>query len=157
MKVRFLIIAGVILASLGALAYASGGEKSHSVLVVDTMDVAANPERYAGREIRMRGFVKTGSVLRMGDRAEFIVNQEEHEVAVYYDGSTQLPDTFADGAPVRVDGHLDANGRLVSNKVEAKCASKYEAEHAGDYAPGAAPYAGSQRAHPGGQPPRGGY
>jgi len=49
---------------------------------------------------------------------------------VNFDGSTQLPDTFTDEAAARADGQIDEKGELLANRVEAKCASKYEAEYA---------------------------
>ena len=129
MALRLSIVIFVVLLSLGTLLLTSGGEGSDSIIVVDAAVVASNPTEFRNREIRMRGFVKPGSVLRYGDRADFIVMQEESEVTVHFTGETQLPDTFQDGAPVRVDGKLDGP-KLVSHSIEAKCASKYEAEHA---------------------------
>lgn len=129
-KLRFIVAGAVILASLGYLVLGTGRSEDHSIIVVDASAVAERPGAYADREIRMRGFVKTGSILRFGDRADFVVALDGKEIPVRFTGATQLPDTFTDGAPVRVDGRLDASNRLVSTKVEAKCASKYEAEHA---------------------------
>lgn len=137
MKMRMAIIMGVILISLAALVLTTGGMKQDSILIVDTHTVGIQPDKFQGREIRMRGFVRPGSILRYGDRADFEVSQTdpahpEREVVipVHFTGETQLPDTFEDGARVRVDGVLDGSNRLVATHVEAKCASKYEAEYA---------------------------
>jgi cytochrome c-type biogenesis protein CcmE len=141
MKTRFVIVAAVIVASIIALTLSTGGDQGDSIIVVDTIKVVADPAKYDGEELRMRGFVKTGTILRYGNKADFIVEQEGSEIPVHFNGDTILPDTFADGAPVRVDGHLiksDATPKLLATKVEAKCASKYEA----DYAEGARPAAG---------------
>jgi cytochrome c-type biogenesis protein CcmE len=132
MKTRLLIVAAVILASLTTLMLTTGGTGQNSIVVVDALNVVAAPADYAGKELRMRGFVKAGSILRYGDKADFIVEQEGREIPVHFNGATILPDTFADGAPVRVDGHLKPDGEtgFVATKVEAKCASKYEATYA---------------------------
>ena len=134
MKARFLIIAAVILVSLVALAVSTGGrggQSTDSIVVVDAVKVAAAPGQFEGRELRMRGFVKSGTILRYGNKADFVVEQEGQEVLVHFNGDTILPDTFADGAPVRVDGHLTATqDKFIATKVEAKCASKYEADYA---------------------------
>ena len=144
MKTRFIIVAVVIVASVLALMLGTGGERRDSIIVVDTIKVVAAPDTYAGEELRMRGFVKTGTILRYGNRADFIVEQEGSEIPVHFNGDTILPDTFADGAPVRVDGRLieNKNGdapKLLATKVEAKCASKYEAEYAEGQRPVTAP------------------
>lgn len=132
MKTRFLVIAAVIVASLLVLMFGTGGKGPDSIIVVDTMKVVADPAVYHGEELRVRGFVKTGTILRYGNKADFVVEQEGSEIPVHFNGDTILPDTFADGAPVRIDGHLTEGGdpKLLATKVEAKCASKYEADYA---------------------------
>lgn len=126
---RFLAIVALILASLLGLYFLSGSG-GRSVLLANASDVAERPEDFSDRELRVRGFVKPGSILRMGDEAEFVVELDGKNLPVIYDGNSQLPDTFGDAAPVRVDGHLK-NGKLIAHKVEAKCASKYDVPHAG--------------------------
>ncbi|MBX7056865.1 MAG: cytochrome c maturation protein CcmE [Leptospirales bacterium] len=130
MKARFIVVFLVIAGALLALALTVGGARPDAVVVVDASEVVAHASSYQQRELRVRGFVKGGSILRQGDRADFVVTLNGSDIPVRYDGNTQLPDTFNDGAAVRVDGMLDEQGRLVSHKVEAKCASKYSAEHA---------------------------
>lgn len=141
MKTRFIIISAVIVASVVVLMLSTGDNKRDSIIVVDTIKVAAMPGNYAGEELRMRGFVKTGTILRYGNKADFIVEQEGSEIPVHFNGDTILPDTFADGAPVRVDGHLleSESPKLLATKVEAKCASKYEADYAEGERPATAP------------------
>ena len=58
----------------------------------------------------MRGFVKPGSILRYGDKADFVMTLDGRDLKVHFDGGTQLPDTFTDAAPVRADGRMDARG-----------------------------------------------
>lgn len=128
MKLRIALIFGFILAGIAGLALFSGG-KSATVLVIDADRVARNAERFRNRDLRVRGFVKPGSVLRYGDKANFVLANEKGELKVRFDGTTQLPDAFSDGAPARADGRLDESGQLVAHKVEAKCASKYDAGH----------------------------
>jgi len=129
MKIRMIVIFCIIALALALLFFFTGERKSALVLA-DADRVAVNPASFEDKELRVRGFVKPGSVLRYGDSADFIITLEGKEVPVHFDGSTQLPDTFSDGAPVRADGRLDASHRLVSTKVEAKCASKYDADYA---------------------------
>ncbi|MCS7205744.1 MAG: cytochrome c maturation protein CcmE [Leptospiraceae bacterium] len=102
-------------------------DTSQTLLIVDADYVVDNKASLYNKELRIRGFVKPGSILRMGNKAEFIVTHNNKEVLVYFNGKTQIPDTFGDAAPVRIDGRLQPDGRFVAYKIEAKCASKYEA------------------------------
>ena len=45
-----------------------------------------------------------------------------------YTGSDPLPDTFRDNAQALADGRLGSDGVFRANKIQAKCASKYEAK-----------------------------
>ena len=57
---------------------------------------------------------------------------------VAYTGTEPLPDTFKDGAQALADGKLGEDHVFRAAKIQAKCASKYEAKP-GQLAPGAAP------------------
>ena len=46
---------------------------------------------------------------------------------VVYTGADPLPDTFRDKAQALCDGRLRADGKFEATKIQAKCASKYEA------------------------------
>ena len=137
MKVRFTVSAVVILSSLAIMAFGLGkGQKNGVIPIIDLFELVDSPQKFHEREVRVRGFVKTGSILHHHrDQAEFIIEQEGRELKVSYLGETQLPDTFGDGAPIRVDGQLKANNTFLSTRVEAKCASKYETPHASDSYP----------------------
>lgn len=121
---------GLIVASLGAMVFLTGGKKSSSIVLADVTAVIKDPSRYEEQELRVRGFVKPGSVVRYGEKADFIMTLDGQDLKVHFNGETQLPDSFADNAPVRADGRLTAERALVSHKLEAKCASKYEADYA---------------------------
>jgi cytochrome c-type biogenesis protein CcmE len=42
-------------------------------------------------------------------------------------GADTLPDTFKDGAQAIVDGDYSVDGGFRAEKIQAKCASKYQA------------------------------
>ena len=54
--------------------------------------------------------------------------QDKTKLTVAYTGSDPLPDTFRDGAQALADGKLDPNGVFHAARIQAKCASKYEAK-----------------------------
>ncbi len=128
MKIRFGIAITIILVSLFVLAFGISNEKNkNSILVIDLIDLLKGPEHLRKREVRVRGYVKIGSILRYyGDQVNFVMEQGNRQLDVAYRGKTQLPDTFSDGAPIRVDGRLDSDNRFLAERIEAKCASKYE-------------------------------
>lgn len=129
MKIKFAILILIISASLGAIAYFSS--KETSFVLLDANELAANPARYSGELLRVRGFVKVGSLAREGKEARFILELDKKEIPVHFDGSAILPDTFKEGAKARVDGKMK-NGILESDHIETKCASKYEADYKND-------------------------
>ena len=54
--------------------------------------------------------------------------QDNEQLKVAYTGTDPLPDTFKDGAQALADGKLDQDGVFRAAKIQAKCASKYEAK-----------------------------
>jgi len=126
MKTKFIILISVIGVSLGTIAWFSS--KDTKYYLIDASALAATPSEYSGKNLRVRGFVKAGSLTRKGTKADFILEFENREFPVHFNGAKILPDTFKEGARARVDGRIQ-NGVLVSDHVETKCASKYEATH----------------------------
>ncbi len=134
MQIKIFIIFLTIITSLLALSFGvkNTGKNSYSSIVVLDLEKLVNeriknPEKFENRELRLRGFVKIGSILRMSkDRADFTLEQNKKQLKIHYSGKTQLPDTFSDGAPVRADGILQRDGSFLSTSIEAKCTSKYE-------------------------------
>ena len=83
----------------------------------------------AGRGLRVHGFVVTGSIqkaLAAGHVDFEIQDPGGAPLRVRYQG-IDVPDLFADGAEVVVEGRV-ASGRFLAERVMAKCPSKYEAE-----------------------------
>ena len=78
--------------------------------------------------IRVGGDVETGSIQRLGKDVLFTLTQDNIKLKVVYSGSDPLPDTFRDGSQALADGKLGADGVFHANKIQAKCASKYEAK-----------------------------
>ncbi len=127
MNLKFAFLATTIAVSLGGIAYFSAQESAYKLL--DASELAANPSKYANSNLRVRGFVKPGSLVREGKGARFELELNDSVVPIHFTGETLLPDAFKEGARARVDGRMK-DGVLIANHVEAKCASKYEAEYA---------------------------
>jgi cytochrome c-type biogenesis protein CcmE len=97
------------------------------------------------KRLRVAGDVAPGSIVRRGTEVEFVMTQESKQLKVVYNGSDPLPDTFRDRAQAVADGKLGADGVFVANRIQAKCASKYEGKpgqypgQEGQKSPNAAP------------------
>jgi cytochrome c-type biogenesis protein CcmE len=126
MKSKIFIPILLITFSLVAIAFFSSSETSFTLL--DASELAVHPEKYDGDNLRVRGNVKIGSVVREGREARFVLELDNREIPVHFTGKNLLPDAFKEGVKARVDGKYK-NGILVADHVEAKCASKYEADY----------------------------
>jgi cytochrome c-type biogenesis protein CcmE len=82
---------------------------------------------YAKR-LRVAGDVAEGSIQRSGRQVRFTLKQEATALNVVYDSIDPLPDTFRDGAQAVCHGKMGRDGVFHATRIEAKCASKYEAK-----------------------------
>jgi cytochrome c-type biogenesis protein CcmE len=127
---KFGIGIGVIVVSMGFLAWLGYGESKtyyHTIAELSTLQGDARAHR-----IRVGGTVEPGSIHRAQGRVDFVLNGEGKQLPVSYVGSDPLPDTFIDKSQALVEGSLERNGIFVAERVQAKCASKYEAAPTAD-------------------------
>src|SRR5208282_4274580 len=106
----------------------------HTIAEISTLHGAA-----AAHRMRVGGTVEPGTIRRLSGRVDFLLAGEGKTLPVSYTGSDPLPDTFVDKSQALVEGNLAPVGRFVAERVQAKCASKYEAAPGGTLAPAAAP------------------
>lgn len=142
-RAKFGIGIGVIVASLGCLAWLGYGESKtyyHTIAELPTLHGAA-----AAHRMRVGGTVETGTIRRLSGRVDFVLEGEGKTLPVSYTGSDPLPDTFVDKSQALVEGSLAPDGRFVAERVQAKCASKYEAAPGGTAAPSSAATNSTQR------------
>ena len=81
-----------------------------------------------GERLRVGGDVQPGSIVKKGPQVAFVLHQGAKTLSVVYAGTDPLPDTFKDNAQALADGRLGPDGVFEANKIQAKCASKYEAK-----------------------------
>ncbi len=91
------------------------------------------------KRVRVGGVVAANSIERRGGQVSFRLAQDAQSIPVTYIGTDTLPDTFKDGAQAIVEGSY-TNGDFRAEKIQAKCASKYQA------APPKAPAADTSKA-----------
>lgn len=78
--------------------------------------------------LRVAGKVKEDSIQRDLEKMQltFLLAGATKEVPIQYHGS--VPDNFADGKEVVVEGQLDADGVFRADMLTTKCESKYKAK-----------------------------
>ncbi len=94
-----------------------------TILELQSMGSAAHSQR-----LRVGGDVQPGSIVKKGPQVAFVLHQGAKTLNVVYAGTDPLPDTFKDNAQALADGRLGPDGVFEANKIQAKCASKYEAK-----------------------------
>jgi len=128
---KFAAIIGVVLATLAWLAVTGISEgKTYYITVAELQGMQ---DKAVDRRLRVAGDVEPGSIVRSAGRVEFMLRQEGRRQKIVYTGRDPLPDTFKDNANAMADGKLGPDGVFEAKKIQAKCASKYEAK------PGAQP------------------
>jgi cytochrome c-type biogenesis protein CcmE len=126
-KRRFIVGAVLIAAAVSYLVYA--GIKSTSMYYFEMDEFLAQRDQHAGEDLRVKGWVRAGSVQwdATTNRLAFELARKDgsEPVTVAYKGI--LPDMFAEGREVVVEGRYEAPG-LHAKQIMTRCPSKYEAQ-----------------------------
>ena len=128
--------AALVAIIIGVLAWlAVGGVSESKSYYKEINEVAKMGDRAQHERLRVNGYVEEGSIVRDGAQVSFIMHQNPAQLRgdtlrmkVIYKGVDPLPDTFKDNAQALADGRLGSDGVFEANKIQAKCASKYEAK-----------------------------
>jgi cytochrome c-type biogenesis protein CcmE len=123
---KFAALITVVLGTLLWLATTSATETKAYYKTIS--EVGTMGDQAYGKRLRVAGDVESGSIRRKGGEVVFTLIQENKRLKVAYAGSDPLPDTFRDGAQALADGKLGHDGVFRASKIQAKCASKYEAK-----------------------------
>jgi cytochrome c-type biogenesis protein CcmE len=126
----------LVVVVVGVLAWlALGGVNENKTYYKTITEVQQMGNQAQAKRLRVDGFVVPGSIVRNGAAVSFIMHQDASKRAqdtirlkVVYNGIEPLPDTFKDDAQAMADGKLGADGVFQASKIQAKCASKYEAK-----------------------------
>ena len=90
---------------------------------LEQMGKSAQTER-----LRVGGDIKPGTIVKTSTGVAFVLYQGAKSLNVIYSGTDPLPDTFKDNAQALADGRLGSDGTFQASKIQAKCASKYQAK-----------------------------
>lgn len=101
----------------------SGFNQSKTYYVTVSELVGGNAAR---QHVRVGGTVEEGSITRRDAVLWFRLAQNNKSIPVEYVGTDTLPDTFKDGAQAIVEGSYTPAGAFKAERIQAKCASKYQ-------------------------------
>lgn len=119
----------LVVAIIGVLVWLAMGGISESKTYYKTIsELNQLGDQAHGRRLRVGGDVQDGSIVRNGKDVSFVLHQDALKLKVVYNGIEPLPDTFKGGAQALADGKLGPDGVFEATKIQAKCASKYEAK-----------------------------
>jgi len=126
----------IVAVVIGVLVWlAMGGVTESKTYYKEIKEVKSMGAGAQTEKLRVNGYVEQGSIVRDGSQVRFILHQtpgmlrnDPVQLAVVYSGIDPLPDTFKDNAQALADGRLGQDGVFHASKVQAKCASKYEAK-----------------------------
>lgn len=129
-KRRFLVGATLIALSVSYLVWA--GIRSTSVYYFEMEEFLATENQHVGEDLRVKGWVKAGTMnwdpRTNALRFDLARQDGSGPVPVAYDGI--LPDMFAEGREVVVEGRFQEDG-LAARQIMTSCPSKYEPETPG--------------------------
>ncbi len=126
-NIKFLVGSLIVVASIAWLGFSGFDENLAYYKTVDELKLM-HDEAY-GKRLRVAGNVVEGSIVRLPGSVKFRLEQKGDILPVNYVGTDLLPDTFKDGAQAMAEGHLSRSGEFQASKIQAKCASKYEAKY----------------------------
>ena len=123
--VKFGALIAVVLGTLAWLAV--GGISETKTYYKTVAELKQLGDQAQEKRLRVGGDIAAKSIVREGANVFFTLAQQDMQLKVVYNGVDPLPDTFRDGAQALADGKLGADGIFHATKIQAKCASKYEA------------------------------
>jgi cytochrome c-type biogenesis protein CcmE len=124
---KVLLGAVVVVAALAWLGFVGFQESKAYYITVD--EYTSMKENFDGKTLKLAGEVVTGSIDRTKPQMEFVISNQDKKIRVQYVGKEIIPDTFKDGTKALVEGKVTPGGIFQASHIEAKCASKYEAEY----------------------------
>ncbi len=125
-RMKFIVGGLVVVAALAWLGFVGFQEsKAYYITINEFRTMQGDLE---GKTIKIAGEVVHGSIDRGKPQMEFTLGDQKESIRVRYVGKDVIPDTFKDGAKALVQGDVAPDGVFQARQIEAKCASKYEAE-----------------------------
>lgn len=117
----------IIIGAVAILVYQGFTENKSYYLFVD--EALTMMEELKDRRFKVHGEVVPGTLRKNDEQLQFQVRHNGKTLWVVYPRHLPLPDTFGENIPVIIDGQLRSDGLFEGSRIQAKCASKYEAAY----------------------------
>ncbi len=124
---KFIFLGVMIMAVVLFLALTTFEESKSYFLNVD--EVKNLGSKAIGMPLKMRGIVQNGSLRRKEDKLEFVLSFNGKWINIRYVGRAVVPDTFKPNIEAIVAGTMKDANHFEATQIQAKCASKYEADY----------------------------
>lgn len=126
-RLKFVLGGLVIVGALVWLGFVGFQESKAYYITVE--EFSAMQGELQGKTVKVAGNVVAGSIDRSQSPMQFVISSRGQTLRVKYIGKDVIPDTFKDESKAVVEGNLGQDGVFQARRIEAKCASKYEAEY----------------------------
>jgi len=126
-RMKFIVGGVIIVAALAWLGFVGFQESKAYYITVD--EYHSMQDSLQGKTVKLAGDVVSGSIDRSKPQMEFIISSRDNRIKVRYTGDAIIPDSFTDGSKALVEGDIAPDGVFQARHIEARCASKYEAEY----------------------------
>jgi len=130
-KIKFIVGSIVIVLAVVVLAVQGLQEDSTMSYSKSVSELHILGDRAKTLSLKVNGDLKKGSITRNNLDLDFVITEGASELQIHYIGTDPIPDTFNNemDAEVVVSGRLADNGVFNAERIQAKCASKYEADY----------------------------
>lgn len=129
MKVRLKFLLGGIIIIIALAWLGFMGFKESKAYYITVEEFHSMKGDLDGKTLKLAGDVITGTIDRTKPQMEFVIGSGTATIKVRYVGTAVIPDSFKDGSKALVEGTVASDGTFQARRIEAKCASKYEAEY----------------------------
>ena len=130
-KIKFVVGTLVIVAAVIVLAVQGMKEDDTMSYSKSVSEVQMLDSRAQSLTLKVNGDLKKGSIVRNNLDLDFVITEGNSELGIHYIGKDPIPDTFNNDmdAEVIVSGRLQQDGIFNAERIQAKCASKYEVDY----------------------------
>jgi cytochrome c-type biogenesis protein CcmE len=129
MKIKAKFVFGFVLVVAPLAWLAVSGFEESKAYYVTVSEVEELGPRAIDRRLKVAGHVVPGSIERRDGALYFQLEEPGSVLDCVYLGRDPVPDTFVDEAQAVAEGILSEDGVFRAQRLQAKCASKYEAAY----------------------------
>lgn len=125
-NIKFGVGISIIVLSIIYLGFTGFNQDFSYYMTVE--ELLAKETDLVDKKLKVAGQVVIGSIVRDQTPMLFEIYRNDAMMKISYTSDSPIPDTFKDRAEVVLDGKYGTDGVFYATKIQAKCASKYEAK-----------------------------